>query len=281
MRHSLLALLLSSSLAAPLTAHSQTLYKMTFLPPDTTPHAIDASGRIVGVGADGRGFLWARGVITRLGTLGGNGSAAAAIGANAQVAGASEAKNGVSHVFMYQGGVLRDLGMLNGRPSFGTAINARGQVAGYALDRNGNDRAFVVSGGKMNAIGSLGSGVARATKINGAGTVAGMSFLRGFTAQHAFTYANGVMKDLGTLGGPTSTAAAINERGEVAGMSFVNDDVQHAFLYRDGVMHDLNDLVAKRGIWTVLDAVGINDAQQIAAYACTLYGECRAVLLEL
>ena len=54
----------------------------------------------------------------------------------------------------------------------------------------------------------------------------------------------------------------------------------HAFLYRDGVMHDLNDLVAKRGIWTVLDAVGINDARQIAAHACTVYGECRAVLLE-
>lgn len=44
-------------------------------------------------------------------------------------------------------------------------------------------------------------------------------------------------------------------------------------------MHDLNDQVARRGIWTVLDAVGINDSQQIAAYACTELGDCRAVLL--
>jgi probable HAF family extracellular repeat protein len=106
MRHSLFALLLSSSLAAPLAAYSQPLYNMRFLPPNTTPHAIDAAGRIVGVATDGRGFLWSRGVMTSLGTLGGNGSVATAIGPDTQVTGSADTKKGVSHAFVYKGGAL-------------------------------------------------------------------------------------------------------------------------------------------------------------------------------
>lgn len=42
----------------------------------------------------------------------------------------------------------------------------------------------------------------------------------------------------------------------------------------------MNLLVDRPGAWTVLDAVGINDGGQIAAYACTAFGDCRAVRLD-
>lgn len=102
---------------------------------------------------------------------------------------------------------------------------------------------------------------------------------------HAFMYNGGAMVDIGSFGGPYTEARALNNAGMVVGYSTRANDVpgqsfSHAFLYRDGMMVDLNDLVAKRGLWTVRDAVGINDAQQIAAHACTEHGDCRAVLLE-
>jgi len=136
----------------------------------------------------------------------------------------------------------------------------------------------------MKDLGTLGGPSSSAAAINERGEVAGMSFVNA-DIQHAFLYRGGAMVDIGSLGGAYTEARALNNAGMVVGYSTRANDVpgesfSHAFLYRDGVMHDLNDLVAKRGIWTVLDAVGINDARQIAAYACTEYGDCRAVLLE-
>ncbi|HBF51052.1 MAG TPA: hypothetical protein DDX04_12680, partial [Massilia sp.] len=54
-------------------------------------------------------------------------------------------------------------------------------------------------------------------------------------------------------------------------------DFSSAFVYRDGAMFDLNLIVERPGLWSILDAWGINDAGQIAATACTEFGDCRAV----
>ncbi|MET0982770.1 MAG: HAF repeat/PEP-CTERM domain-containing protein, partial [Telluria sp.] len=116
------------------------------------------------------------------------------------------------------------------------------------------------------------------------GQVAGTSFIDD-DIQHAFLYSDGIMQDIGSLGGALTEARALNEAGMVVGYSTYADDLagvdfSSAFLYRDGTMFDLNLLIDRRGEWTVLDATGINDAGQIAAYACTAFGDCRAVRLD-
>lgn len=90
----------------------------------------------------------------------------------------------------------------------------------------------------------------------------------------------------GQLAGRAFTEArALNEAGMVVGYSTSADDLpgvdfSSAFLYRDGTMFDVNLLVDRPGAWTVIDAAGINDAGQIAAFACTAFGDCRAVRLD-
>lgn len=110
--------------------------------------------------------------------------------------------------------------------------------------------------------------------IDNAGRIAGQ------LAGRAFLWDGAASLDIGTLGGESGTALAISDNGFVTGSAARPDGSSHAFLYRDGVLRDLNLLVDRPGAWTVLDAVGINDGGQIAAYACTAFGDCRAVRLD-
>jgi probable HAF family extracellular repeat protein len=307
-------------------AFAQAAYTVVFGPENSSPSAIDSSGRIAGQLA-GRAIVWDGRTVLDIGTLGGPGGRALALSRNGLVTGAADRADGSSAAFLYAGGALRDIGQL-GVSSEGAGVNARGQVAGTWVDEAGENHAFRYSHGVARDIGNLGANSARATGINEAGDVVGSSFLAGFAAVRAFLYHDGCMRDLGTLGGPASAAAAINDAGQIAGTSFVDDDVQHAFLYtggvmrdigslggaftearalnraghvvgystypasepgsdfshafvfRDGVMRDLNLVTERLGVWTLLDAVGINDAGQIAASACTEFGDCRAARLD-
>ena len=57
------------------------------------------------------------------------------------------------------------------------------------------------------------------------------------------------------------------------------DGANHAFLYSvGGTMLDLNALIDPAAGWTLVDARGINDNQQIAADGCK-GAVCRALLL--
>lgn len=307
-------------------ALAQATYKLVFGPENSTPSAIDNSGRIAGQIA-GRGFVWDGVTILDVGSLGGPGSTALALSDNGLITGSADRFDGSSAAYLYRNGTLSDIGQL-GASSAGAGINTRGQVAGVWVDDQGENHAFLYSEGVARDIGNLGARSARATGINEAGVVVGSSFIADFAAFRAFVYRDGVMRELGTLGGPSSAAAAINDAGQVAGTSFVDADVQHAFLYtngvmrdigslggaltearalneagmvvgystyadaepgtdfssafvyRDGAMHDLNLVTERPGVWTLLDAVGINDAGQIAAFACTEIGDCRAVRLD-
>lgn len=103
--------------------------------------------------------------------------------------------------------------------------------------------------------------------------------------RHAALWSNpAAPRDLGTLG-ESSTAQAISTNGLVPGYYTYPDDVpgvafSNATLYRDGVMLDLNTLVdTQNGLWNFIDAVAINDAQQILVNACTAFGDCRTALL--
>jgi probable HAF family extracellular repeat protein len=163
--------------------------------------------------------------------------------------------------------------------SLPAAIDNAGRIAGQVAGR-----AFVQDGGMVRDLGTLGGPASSAAAINDAGQIAGTSFVDG-DVQHAFLYTDGVLQDIGSLGGAFTEARALNEAGQVVGYSTYADTepgtgFSSAFVFRDGLMLDLNLVTERPGVWTILDAFGINDSGQIAAYACTGFGDCRAVRLD-
>src|SRR5262249_1424412 len=75
-------------------------------------------------GGASHAFLWQDGIMTDLGTLGGNDSAARAINNSTQIAGWANTAGGATDAFLWQNGVMTDLGQGTALP-----INDSGQVA--------------------------------------------------------------------------------------------------------------------------------------------------------
>ncbi len=99
----------------------------------------------------------------------------------------------------------------------------------------------------------------------------------GYDGTNAFLYANGSVTDLGMLKGFHTQAFGINSKKEVVGNSKAPGN--HGFLYSNGLMYDLNDLLIPGSGWVIQDAVGINDAGQIAATGTDPAGLADAFLL--
>ena len=172
-------------------------------------------------------FLYQRGRMRDIGTLGGSFSGATAINAAGQVVGFSAIAGDFGpfehvpdHAFLYSNGKMTDLGVLPGATdSEAFAINSRGWIVGNSEVVNG--------------------------------------------PSHAFLYRNGVMTDLGTLEGGQSFASGINSAGVIVGDSLVAEEEHHATIYRNGQLTDLNDLIDEDSGWTLESAAAINDAGQI------------------
>ena len=256
--------------------------------PGSTALGLSENGFVTG-GADRQdgssaAFLYRGGTLTDIGQLG-TSSAGTGVNASGQVAGTWVDEAGENHAFLYSGGVARDIGNLGANAARATGINAAGDVVGSSFIADfAAFHAFLYQGGSMRDLGTLGGPSSAAAAINDAGQIAGNSFIDD-DIQHAFLYSDGLMQDIGSLGGVFTDARALNALGHVVGLSTYADDVpgfdfSSAFVYQGGVMLDLNLVTERPGLWTVLDAVGINDAGQIAAFACTEFGDCRAVRLD-
>ena len=203
---------------------------------------INDAGQVVG-SAGNRGFLWQNGVMTELGTLGGNSSGASAINELGQVVGgATTAAPSTSHAVRWDNGVITNL--LPGQVSGASGINDAGQVIGTL---SANWRGFLLDNGVFTDLGTLGGpGGTTPMGINNAGQVVGSSSSTVSTPlgpmPHAFLWQNGVMTDLGVLpGDEDSGAAAINNEGQIVGSSGRTDpetyeQTYRPFLYEDGVM---------------------------------------------
>jgi probable HAF family extracellular repeat protein len=263
-----------AAMAADLPSHAlnpgnarATEYLVTELgPPPLAGFAINQGHAVTGVSVGSvRAFLYSRGAITELGTLGGPFSFGQGINERREIAGYSAVvPNDFStiHAFLYRHGLMKDLGTLGGARSFGQAVNNAGTVAGYSEGADDLDHAFLYYAGAMHDLGTLGGPESRAYGINDQGEVTGWAQTRNFQF-HAFLYTNGLMVDLGTLGGRTSQGRAINNKGQVTGWSEPpgNDAFHRAFLYSDGTMKALVDALES-------DGLGINDKGDVVGSAC-------------
>jgi probable HAF family extracellular repeat protein len=168
-------------------------------------------------------FIYSGGVMTGIGTLGGNNSSANAINNLGNVVGYSDTAgaNAPQHAFLYDGTTMHDLGSLLGPSgnSDGQAINNLNMVTGGSEAPGGNYDAFLYDG-TLHDLGTLGGNYSYGWGINDLGQVVGDSYLPD-QSDHAFIYQNGVMTDLNSLvvgsGWTLNEALAINNSGEIVG----------------------------------------------------------------
>lgn len=229
------------ALLAPLFGHAAPLYAVSLLPDvDFAPTGMNNAGQIVGFAGTGNGIhavVYADGVLTDLGNLGGKDSYASAINDAGAITGTTLSASGEQHAFLYQNGTVRDLGA--GTAGYG--INALGDVVGSRQTADGLT-GFLYSAGQLTTIGNLGTGKdGVAIGINDQGVVVGDSTTGvASSARSPYLYHDGALQELNTPYGPAMTGVvAINNAGQVAGYSSTGDARTHAFLYDRGVVRDL------------------------------------------
>ena len=272
--------------------HAPTTYSVTVLLTDSpsVALAINNAGQVTGVyvGPE-HAFLYSRGVVKDLGTLGGPYSQGRGINAGGSVTGYSHTIPDdfrSNHAFLYSKGAMKDLGTLGGLQSFGLAINNACEVVGYSNtfgDDPFSEHAFLYSNGAMTDLGTLGGSISQAFGINDAGHVTGWAQTPTNAGTHAFLFDGRDMTDLGTLGGRQSQGLAINNADRVTGWSLVPGDTNfhHAFLYRDGIMTDIGVRALES------DGFGINNVGQVVGavrdrdLGSRAFVYCAGVMVEL
>ena len=267
-------------------------------------------------GGNQHAFLWYRGHMRDLGTLGGPNSIGSGPDASNELAILSDTSTTDplgedfcgfgTHLIclgaIWKGGAMTSLPSLGGNNAEAFTVNNRGQLVGAAENKTQDancpapqvlDFEAVIWGPKPSEIHRLrplpGDSVGFALGINDHGQAVGSSgscantttnSVTGFVAgPHAVLWDNGRPTDLGSLGGTSvNTAAAINDRGEVIGGSYLKGDTTiHSFLWtKDAGMQDLGTLSGD-----ALSLGGwINDKSQVVGWSCDSSGSCRAYLWE-
>jgi probable HAF family extracellular repeat protein len=234
-----------------------------------------------------RGFLWRKGALVPLPTLGGNNGWAFGVNNSGQAVGFAENEardpNCVPpQVFDFRAviwgprrGVVHELPPLPGDAvSVALGINNRGQVVGGSGSCGSPSFALSVhavlwqNGGVID-LGSFGGQANNySSAINDRGEIVGASDLPGDATGHAFLWRNSAMLDLGTLPGDLfSVANGVNDAGQVVGVSCDADFNCRAFLWEDGLMTDLNTLISPQSPLSLIYAGHIDARGEIVGQA--------------
>jgi probable HAF family extracellular repeat protein len=247
-------------------------------------------------------FIWRKGVMVDLGTLGGpNSYAEYRPNEDGAVGGASETTtldpNGedfcglgtylICLPFLWRNGVMTPLPLLGGNNGFGAGVNDLDEVAGSAENStpepscNGTNQVLQVKPviwrkGKVHELPTYaGDPIGVAHAINNKGQAAGNTGT--CTASlHALLWQNGRAIDLGNLGGTMwSRADDINDQGQVVGWSDLPGDTSwHAYIWQRRRMTDLGTLSGDVSSY----GKGVNSSGWVVGGSVDVSGNERAFL---
>jgi probable HAF family extracellular repeat protein len=239
-----------------------------------------------------RAFVWEKGVLQDLGTLGGPDAYAFTISESGKIAGTSYISNNPSpitgvpptHPFLWDRGKIIDLGSYGGDISGVWNVNNKGQVVGYMFFPGDQTwRAFFSDNGVLIDPGDLGGKGSYLGWLTEAGDAAGGSFTTNNQFVHVTLWTKGHLYDLGLLGQDVGAQAyGINASQQIVGVSSptgVINSSARGFLWEKGDMVDLNPLIENPSGLHVWQGLYISDSGQIYAQASDAHDNNHIVVL--